>query len=289
MSQMIKQLAAQLEIAQSLQASAVAASANIKQLFATHDAAATLLQATARRFLARRSQQVMNIVMTAVWQDRVATEARGDNNDDNHARDRQLLPTSSPGSQDTNASGRNDGENDISAPVNPGDTTSIETPVSADPTTLPWEEGGWWTLAETEGIEETETSTSTATTIKALVKVQAALRSRLARHKTFAAVNARFEQHFDEEFQHPFYVCLETNRSQWNRPFRFGVVATPARTWKRSDTTAGVEIGEDEEEAGSRSSSSQSRTAAAVTIQCAIRAARARQRMAELIVFGHKR
>ncbi|CAM9789645.1 unnamed protein product, partial [Sphacelaria rigidula] len=64
--------------------------------------------------------------------------------------------------------------------------------------------------------------------VKSVVKLQALVRSMLARKTTFAAVNARFVEHFDEGFQHPFYVCLDTHRSQWNRPFGFGVVADGA-------------------------------------------------------------
>lgn len=295
----LKQLAEQLEIAQTLQASAVAASANIKQLFATHDAAATVLQAAARGLLARRAQAN---VSTSARENRVATAAKhddddddkgddddddddnyDDDNDDDDAHHRQLL-TASPDSQDSHAPGRSDGKKDLCSPIIPRRTCGMQ--INAGTTTLPREEGGLWALAETEGIEETETGTPEATTVNALVKLQATLRSRFARRKTFAAVNARFVQHFDEEFQHPFYVCLETDRSQWNRPFGFGAVATSARTRKQPETAVVAATDENAEEAASSLQVSQNQTAAAIIIQCAVRAARARRRMAELIVFG---
>lgn len=92
-----------------------------------------------------------------------------------------------------------------------------------DTTPMPRKEELWWTLAETEGADEI--GETEFVLLRAVVKLQALVRSRLARSKTIAAVNARFIEYFDDEHQHPFYVCSETSTSQWNRPFGFGLRA----------------------------------------------------------------
>lgn len=85
---------------------------------------------------------------------------------------------------------------------------------------LPRTEELWWTPAQVESADVIGESESVL--VKAVVKLQAIVRSRLARSQTIAAVNARFVEHFDNEHQHPFYVCIETNTSQWTMPFGFG-------------------------------------------------------------------
>lgn len=59
--------------------------------------------------------------------------------------------------------------------------------------------------------------------LRAVIKLQALIRSHLARSKTFPSINDRFVEYFDDEHQTPFYVCTETNTSQWNRPRGFGL------------------------------------------------------------------
>lgn len=174
------------------------------------------------------------------------------------------------------------GERDSSHPLVHGvSTTALLEANSAD---------SFSSLAER--AEETEEMGPVS--LKAVVKLQAIVRSRIARSKTFAAVNARFEEHFDEEHQHPFYVCIETNSSQWNQPFGFG--------WTRGATRQGRLILEGEDEGAvsndcggttdgsaggqARCGTSDEKEAAVTIIQCAVRGARARAQLAEKIILA---
>lgn len=141
--------------------------------------------------------------------------------------------------------------------------------------------------------------------LEAVVKLQAIVRSRIARSKTIAAVNARFVEHFDEEHQHPFYVCVETNSSQWNQPFGFGCQRGETRRGADAGTSATTtaDVGDTFEEdevanndcGGATSEGAGEQTlcgalkeqeVAVTVIQCAIRATRARAQLAEKIVLA---
>lgn len=298
-SQMIKQLAEQLKIAQTLQAASVAASANTRRFFTSHDEAVVVLQAGARGFLARRSHTHRSSNNSRM---KCAATAVSSYDDDHHY---QLALQASPESRDAEISVpvRRTNDTDVLVHVvrspfsgsTHGNNVQSGSSGSSSKTTaaLPREEGGWWTLAETEGREQAQTCTPEAIAVNALIKLQASVRSWLARNKTFAAVNARFVKHFDEDFQHPFYVCLETNRSQWNRPFGFGAwyheqppepVAEVAPTERNKDEAARPRFVASRKNGATLEGDDLA--AAVIAIQCALRAARARRRVAELIVFG---
>lgn len=154
---------------------------------------------------------------------------------------------------------------------------------------LPREAEGWWTLAEAENADET--GEPELALLKAVVRLQSIVRSRLARSKTIAAVNAGFVEHFDEEYQHPFYVCTETNVSQWNRPFGFdgGVSSLSYDTQIEIGVSVDVDVRHDHGDgvmvvAEPPSEEEDDFFRAAVVIQCAIRAARARKQFAEKII-----
>lgn len=282
----IAQLTKQMQLAQSLQAASLAARARLTRRFAREDGAATLLQARVRGFVARSressrrksSQMARRMSRPSVQQAEITASSRAD----------EEAPSSS--SPPANASTA------VALP-SPNNPRKEEEEVTVPPS---WEAEEWWTLVEEESADEIGVREEVL--LSAVVKLQAIVRSRLSRAQTFADVDARFVEHFDETYQHPFYVCTETNCSQWNRPFGFGVSLV-----RRDDFSSfteeqesladgeveglqgGVEGGGDETTAQKVETATSDdvpvcEQAAAVVIQCAVRAARARGRLAERIV-----
>ncbi|CAM9626305.1 unnamed protein product [Ectocarpus sp. 4 AP-2014] len=179
---------------------------------------------------------------------------------------------------------------------------------------LPRKEELWWTQAEAETADEVGEQESVL--LRAVVKLQAVVRSRLERSQTIAAVNARFVEYFDEEYQHPFYVCRETNCSQWTQPFGFGFGGRRKRGFSLSHVDSddgiygslagvagrggeGEHIGDSVDENVAtdgeqavvermpwHSLCAEHITTAAVVIQCAWRAARARGLLLEKIIMA---
>lgn len=267
----IAELAGQLELAQSLLAASLAARARVTRRFAREDAAATLMQACVRGFHTRSRVTTAESIST---------------------KKVNILPLKSESPLVIDGDERVYGSSDASTVHPPGqagsDQEEEEVETAAE---LPREEEEWWMPAKAENADEVgELETSL---LRAVVKLQAIVRSRLARSRTIAAVNARFVEYFDEHYQAPFYVCAETESSQWNRPFGFSSSfddyflrhdATPV------DCTAGH--GEQLSNEIHASVLAQDEVPpnlideAAVVIQCAARSSQARALLAEKIVLA---
>lgn len=249
----IAQLGEQLELAQELQASALTARAAAKKRFDRDDEAATVLQARARFYMARLQRQ------------EAARVTQKYNEVERARRTTQQQQAE-----------------ELSHGLRGGHVVNLHSLVDKDAD--PREEGAWWTLAETGSVEEI--GAHDAQVLNAVVKLQALVRSRLARSRTIAAVNARFVEYFDEEYQHPFYVCCESNQSQWIRPFGFlGVGSYGLGGNSADEESVRVDDGCDLlGQGGFATTPSPEEHAAAVIVQCAVRAARARWRMAERIL-----
>lgn len=284
----IAQLTKQMQLAQSLQAASLAARARLARRFAREDGAATLLRARVRGYVARSressrkksSEMKRRMSRPLVQQAKITAFSRPDGETPSY------FSFSS-----ANAS-------TAVAPLSPDDRGDEEEEVVVPPS---WEAEEWWTLAEEESADEVGDREKVL--LRAVVKLQAIVRSRLSRAQTFADVNARFVEHFDETYQQPFYVCMESNCSQWNRPFGFGVSLVRRGDFSPfTEQEESLERGEEEEslqdgvedgghdatpkkvEAATSDDVPACEQAAAVVIQCAVRAARARGRLAERIV-----
>lgn len=284
----IAQLTKQMQLAQSLQAASLAARARLTRHFAREDGAATLLQARVRGFVARSressrrkgSEMTRKMARPSVQQAEITASSRADEETPSYF---------SP--PPANAS--------TAVALLSANNPRKEEEEAAEPPS--WEAEEWWTLAEEESADEIGDREDVL--LSAVVKLQAIVRSRLSRAQTFADVDARFVEHFDETYQHPFYVCTETNCSQWNRPFGFGVSLARrddfssfteeqeslAGGGEEESLQGGAEGGGDETTAQKVETATSDdvpacEQAAAVVIQCAVRAARARGRLAERIV-----
>lgn len=191
----IEQLTEQLELAQSLQAASIVARARLSRRFELEDAATIKLQALARGCTSRWREKCNNTRMAK------PTDAKNTMAEEQPLRTR-LHVQEEAGDLREGGTGKGGQESETVGAM------------------LPRKEELWWTLAEAENADDVEEQESKL--LRTVEKLQAIVRSRLARSKTITDVNARFFEHFDEEFQQPFYVCRETNSSQWNRPFGFG-------------------------------------------------------------------
>lgn len=237
----ISQLSEQLKLAQSLQAASLTARARLTKRFALEDAAAVRLQALARgidvrrqeRFKEARRAKTANIESKRAQSPALAKAVAEEDRTKDSGRssygsslsrwaDAVNLPSSRGSSFRATEPQKN-------CPCDSGDPRGKDGEGTSKMAPLPRKEELWWTLAEVESADEIGESESVL--LIAVVKLQAIVRSRLARSKTFGAVNARFVEHFDGEHQHPFYVCSETKSSQWTRPFGFGF------TRKANDST----------------------------------------------------
>lgn len=145
----ISQLAEQLEIAQTLQAAALAARAKVRKRFARDDVAALVLQAGVRRFLGRR-----HLVRTLTSSSATKKEDYGIAiafGTTPHDRPRGDPSWNVPSKSEDDIP--KDGEADTLPRTNLCHSGSSDRRRSG--TVLqPREEGGWWTLAESESIDE---------------------------------------------------------------------------------------------------------------------------------------
>lgn len=211
----IEELTQQLRLAQGLQAVAVTARARLSRRFALEATAAVQLQALVRGSVTR-------------WRERWKKEtlAKKENTVTAHFEP-AFAPSLSLGKDVKERAG----------------TVGLKQE-GTDVGILPRTEELWWTPAEAESADAIGEPESAL--LRAIVKLQATVRSRLARSQTIAAVNARFVEHFDEEHQHPFYFCSETDSSQWNLPFGFasggrggGFSSSPVRGVRKTELLAG--------------------------------------------------
>lgn len=343
----IVQLAKQLGIAQDLQATSLAAMAKLRKRFAQNDAAATLLQAHLRGHSVRRSCRLGTTAAVTRKETRESPQAmelqadkqggdgvaklhlpRGGNltvsrplNSSCQGEDRNHISYVSK--SERNASERN-GEVQVNENDSQGNAATGSPAGTDDKRTEPRDEGtyaskaqvsvqpreaqGWWMLAEAEGEENV--GHCELPVLRAVVKLQAVVRSIRARSIHFAAVNARFVEYFDQQYQVPYYVCSETNCSQWNRPFGFANsafsplhdCAHPSLENRAAEANEAPRRGEDGGVDSESNRNPDERTnfrgetltsslpqksgqeAAALDIQCAVRACRARRRLAERII-----
>ena len=264
-SSQITQLAVQLQLSQCLLATSIAAEARMMARFAREEAAATFLQAHLRGLFARSrshrwKQLTKGKTTVADWSQDTSIIA----SISSHERPRAPLKNT--------------------APAKVGDCEKAQPP-DAEP---PRQEGGWWVPAEPESADDV--GKTEMELLKTVVKLQAIVRSRIARLRTIASVNERFVQYFDDEYQHPFYVCKETNNSQWNRPFGFdgsldhsSVLATASKGGVDGGNRATERV-KVEADRGLRELDEQN--GAAVIIQCAVRVALARCLFAEKVVHA---
>lgn len=257
-SPFIAQLTVQLELSQSLLATSLARKARMTKRFAHQDAAATLLQSRLRRFCARSRS-------------RIPKESKKTAHVSSQRADSVLTPVLS--------------DEDLHRVPLPHAASAVEGSYQEaqrppEPT-LPREANGWWSQAEPESADEI--GENEAVLIEAVVKFQAIVRSRAARSRTIDSVNARFVQYFDDEYQHPYYICKETGSSQWNRPFGFndspfrftsmGNVDEGGRKPQPMEAERGMGVSDKHDDA-------------AIVIQCAMRAAQARGHLAEKILLA---
>ena len=260
----IAQLTKQMQLAQSLQAASLAASATLARRFAREDEAAIMLQARVRGYVVRSQEK---------------PRKRGTE------RNRRI-PQPSAQSEVTDLSTANEEIDFFARDSSTAALFSLNTPVEEE-AVPPWAAEEWWTLAEEESADEVGDREKVL--LGSIVKLQAIVRSRQTRSRTFAAVNARFVEYFDEQYQYPYYVCTETNRSQWNRPFGFSVslVCRDSVAAEEENFQGGGGDGSHHDttpkEVGASISDNEC-AQAAVIIQCAVRAAKARARFAEMIV-----
>lgn len=326
----IEQLTEQLELAQTLQAASLTARARLTRCLALEDAAAirmqTLVRGCVARWRERRRNRGLKSRQTGMKKTRMTEEdekvpertvAIGDNEDDITSTHASLCSSSAQGTDDQPLSSpmRRCSSAELSHAHGLGARAEGGQAVCEKDVTpmLPRKEELWWTQAEAETADEVGEQESVL--LRAVVKLQAVVRSRLERSQTFAAVNARFVEYFDEEYQHPFYACRETNCSQWTRPFGFGFGGRSKKGYSLScvdsddgicgslagvggggrDEHVGDSVGENMTTDGKQAAvermpwynlCEEQTTTAAVVIQCAWRAARARGLLSEKIIMA---
>lgn len=178
----IEQLTEQMEIAQSLQAASIAARARLSRRFELEDAAAVRLQAVARGRILRWREMCKNTKMAEL----------------RNTKRSKIRSIEEPSIQTRLQKEEKVGDG------REGGTVEGEEGSDTAGDMLPRREELWWTLAEVENADEIEDQESEV--LRAIEKLQAIVRSRLTRSKIIAAVNTRFVEHFDDEYQQPFFV-----------------------------------------------------------------------------------